>query len=501
MADFSRPRNYGAVLISLVLIFGVFVFTYAFINYGYVVGLAVTAVPLVVIVLILGIREPVWHFLLLIVVNYILPIYMRRYPEAPIGLANDVLMALNVFAILLTGTYKHIQWKRILNGFMLTMVIWTCYCILELANPRMVSFSAGLSSTRTYFVYPLVIGFIVSLSFEKFKHLFWFFNVLGALTIASAIKAMVQKYIGFTPIEEEWVYGPGRVTHVLWSGIRYFSIFTDAGSFGSAMGIALVIFSITSLYVKNNGLRVYYWIVSLFALYGMLISGTRSSLIIPIVAYVAFAFLTKNVKVSVITAIGATAILLFLTTSNMGNGNSVIRRARSVFNTKDPSFQARQSNQRLIRAYMANKPFGVGMGHGGGKAKAYAPDAYLSQIPTDSWFVMMWTETGIIGLILRLLLYLYVIGYGAWIVLFKLKDKRVRGITAAITVALLGTFVNLYANEILQFPNITVFYALHAIIFLAPYFDEELTKEASDAEAAAKSLKQLEATVEEVEQE
>ncbi|MDD3201784.1 MAG: hypothetical protein PHP76_07305, partial [Bacteroidales bacterium] len=120
MADFSRPRNYGAVLISLVLIFGVFVFTYAFINYGYVVGLAVTAVPLVVIVLILGIREPVWHFLLLIVVNYILPIYMRRYPEAPIGLANDVLMALNVFAILLTGTYKHIQWKRILNGFMLT---------------------------------------------------------------------------------------------------------------------------------------------------------------------------------------------------------------------------------------------------------------------------------------------------------------------------------------------------------------------------------------------
>ena len=85
--------------------------------------------------------------------------------------------------------------------------------------------------------------------------------------------------------------------------------------------------------------------------------------------------------------------------------------------------------------------------------------------------------------------------------MFKLKDKRVRGITAAITVALLGTFVNLYANEILQFPNITVFYALHAIIFLAPYFDEELTKEASDAEAAAKSLKQLEATVEEVEQE
>lgn len=481
MMQYKRPDPTGQILIYLALIFVVFLFTYAFINYGYVIGLAITAIPVVFIFLVMGIRQPIWHLFLLVIVNYFLPIYMRRYPDAPVSLIVDSLMALNVFSILLMSTYKKVKWNRLRNGYIFSMLIWAVYCTLEVANPKAASLMASISSTQTYFIYPLVIGFIVPLSCEKLKQVFWLLNVLGLLTIGVAAKAAYQKYVGFTPVEAEWVYGPGRITHVLWSGIRYFSIFTDAGSFGSAMGIALVIFSITSLFVKSHLTRIFYWIVSLFALYGLLISGTRSSLIIPIVGYVAFAFLTKNWKISVFTAIGVVFMFFFLNFSNIGQGNSVIRRARSVFDTNDPSFLARRSNQRLIGAYMYNKPFGVGLGHGGGKAKAYAPDAYLSQIPTDSWFVMMWTETGVVGLVIRLMLYLYCVGYGVWLVLFKLKDRLISGLTASITVALLGTFVNLYANEILQFPNIVVFYILFALIYLMPYFDKEIQDQAAAA--------------------
>ena len=53
---------------------------------------------------------------------------------------------------------------------------------------------------------------------------------------------------------------------------------------------------------------------------------------------------------------------------------------------------------------MASRPFGGGIGHGGVKAQKYLPNAYLSQVPTDSGYVLIWVEQGIVGLILYLFL-------------------------------------------------------------------------------------------------
>jgi len=52
-----------------------------------------------------------------------------------------------------------------------------------------------------------------------------------------------------------------------------------------------------------------------------------------------------------------------------------------------------------MRAFMADKYFGVGIGTA--KAQEYST-AEISKIPTDSWLVMKWVETGIIGLIIYL---------------------------------------------------------------------------------------------------
>lgn len=483
----DRSKIEGTILTFLLLILGLAVVTYAFVKYGYLVGSVIAVLPLLAAFIVIGIKRPVWVFIFLLVVNYFIPVFMRRLPDAPLSLVLDSIMLFNVVAVLIMSYHKKVEWKRAINGFTITIMIWMLYCMMELFNPQSVSFIAGLSATRTYFIYPLVIAIIVALSCENYKDLFLIFNVWAVLTIISAIKAMIQKYIGFTPVEAEWVYTVGKTTHIIWSGIRYFSIFTDAASFGSAMSLALVVFSISAIYVKSKFQKIFFIITAFFALYGMLISGTRSSLVIPLVGYTAFTVLTKNAKLAVVTVLGVLFLIVFLKFSNIGQGNSVIRRARSVFDTNDPSNLARRSNQKLIGAYMADKPFGVGMGLGGGKAKVYAPYAYASQIPTDSWFVMMWVEVGIIGLILRLLFYLYVVGYGAYIVLFKLQNKELRCITASLTVGLLGLFVNLYANEVLQFPNITTFYMIQALIFLAPFFDKEIT-ESQKSVAQSESL-------------
>lgn len=134
-------------------------------------------------------------------------------------------------------------------------------------------------------------------------------------------------------------------------------------------------------------------------------------------------------------------------------------------------------NQAKLRELMADKPFGAGLGHGGGKAKTFAPDAPLSQIPTDSWFVMVWVETGVVGILLHIGILLYILARGAYLVIFKLRNTQLRGFTAALTAGISGIVVMAYANEILgQIPTGAILYMSMGFIFLAPRFDRELAR-------------------------
>ena len=62
----------------------------------------------------------------------------------------------------------------------------------------------------------------------------------------------------------------------------------------------------------------------------------------------------------------------------------------------------------VVSTYLAKRPFGGGIGHAGVKAKAYLPGSFLSKIATDNWYVLIWAEQGIVGLLLHLfILFLY----------------------------------------------------------------------------------------------
>ena len=150
---------------------------------------------------------------------------------------------------------------------------------------------------------------------------------------------------------------------------------------------------------------------------------------------------------------------------------------QNAFITEDASFQVRLDNQARLRELMRGKPFGAGLGHGGGKAKTFAPNAALSQIPTDSWFVMVWVETGVVGILLHIGILLYILARGAYLVVFKLRNTQLRGFTAALTAGISGIVVMAYANEILgQIPTGAILYMSMGFIFLAPRFDRELAR-------------------------
>ncbi|MGV8090335.1 MAG: O-antigen ligase family protein [Mangrovibacterium sp.] len=236
--------------------------------------------------------------------------------------------------------------------------------------------------------------------------------------------------------------------------------------------------------MENKILKFYFIIVALAAGYGMLISGTRAAIVVPFTGYALFALLSKNTKVIVGGLFLLIVAFTILNFTMIGQGNSYIRRMRTTFHPeKDASFVLRMENQKKMRAYMADKPFGVGLGTA--KAAQYS-SSEVSKIPTDSWLVMIWVETGIVGLVLYLGIIIFILAKGGHIVMFKVKNKELRGIGCAFLAGILGMFVASYANEVIaQFPNGPIIYMAMAFVFMAERFDQEIqNKIPEDGKAA-----------------
>jgi uncharacterized membrane protein len=124
---------------------------------------------------------------------------------------------------------------------------------------------------------------------------------------------------------------------------------------------------------------------------------------------------------------------------------------------------------------MINKPFGAGIGMSRGGATTYKADSFLLQIPSDSWYVLIWVENGIIGLLIHIAVLLYIVIYGTYLVLVKLQNAQLKGFITALVCSISGLYAASYSIEIIgQFPSGIVLYVCMAFVFLAPVYDKEL---------------------------
>ena len=474
----TTPVSVPRLIVGAMLAAGMAVLILAFTQYGLLAGLAVSVIPAALCILWGTLRNPAISMLGLFVVNYFIMALTRYAHDLPFGMILDALIFYNFLIITLQALIRPIEWKRASSGLTVVAAIWMAYCILEIVNPESVSVAGWFSSVRSIAFYFFFIVVLTQLTMTEYKYLKYMLAVWSVLTLIAVGKACMQKFFGFNAAENYWLFVlGGRSTHIIHSGVRYFSFFSDAANFGGSMGLSMVVFSISALYYRNSWMKLYLLLVAAAACYGMLISGTRSALAVPFVGYSAFIMMSRNIKMIGAGVFLIIAAFIFLKFTTIGQGNSIIRRARSAFNTNDPSFQVRLANQAKLRELMADKPFGAGLGHGGGKAKTFAPNAALSQIPTDSWFVMVWVETGVVGILLHIGILLYILARGAYLVVFKLRNTQLRGFTAALTAGISGIVVMAYANEILgQIPTGAILYMSMGFIFLAPRFDRELAR-------------------------
>ena len=360
--------------------------------------------------------------------------------------------------------------RRSKNGMLYIYIILGFFYLAEISNSNHVQEAWNIAIAH-YWLYPFAMALVVPVVIRSEKAIEILLIIWSVFILIATLKGYWQKSYGFNEKEKFFLYVLGGAkTHIIWSGIRYFSFFSDAANFGVHAAIAATTFAISSFYIRKFWLKVYILFVAICALYCIGISGTRVAVAIPMVGLLVFCILSKNWKTMLCCfAIVGTSFVFFYFT-NIGSSNPYIFKMRSAFRPKeDASYIVRIENKKRMRILMQDHPLGYGLGLS--KGERFNPK-YIMPYPPDSWLVSVWVETGQIGLILYITAHVLLFAWCSWILLCKVQNGRIRGLIGAWLCMAIGFFVAAYANDVMQYPNTIPIYTGLALCFAAPHIDK-----------------------------
>lgn len=440
-------------------------------------GIYLALTPLVILGIAYLFLNPYKTFVFLFAYNYF-AMGLSRYVPGMLGLGIDGLLVLVYISLFFKSFKENIGFSRSYNDLTLLAVIWYLYAILEFFNPEAESHEAWLYAMRgfsLYFFLTIPLTFII---FHKKRDLELVLRLWAYFSLFAVLKGWGQLYIGLDWGEQKWMDEGGALTHLIWSGLRVFSIFTDAGQFGASIAQGGVIFAIVALGRKSMREKLFYFFVAATSFYGMGLSGTRGAMAVPAAGFILYLFLIKNWKLFALGLIIIAGTFVFFKYTTLGSGNAQIVRMRSSFDTNDPSLQVRLNNQARFKEYLKDKPFGAGIGASGSWGQRFTPHKLPGQIPTDSWYVAVWVDQGIVGLALHLFILLYCILRGGWIILFRIKDRQLYFNNVGLLCGFTGIVAASYGNSILgQMPTGIMMYMSIAFIFMAPLYQKEIDEQ------------------------
>lgn len=405
--------------------------------------------------------------LVLIVLGMFTPIRM--------GITTLPLVIALSIVTLMRCANRETDWKRGQNVMFGLFLAWGGYCLFEISNSNHVQEAWNIAIPQ-YFVYPLICAFIVPLAIRNYKGIEWLLLIWSFFVMIAFLKGYWQKNHGFNEQELYFLYVlGGHRTHFIWSGIRYFSCFPDAANFGVHSAMAITAFSIATFFVRKKWMKIYFAIVVACAIYGMGISGTRAAMAVPFGGIALYILISKNWKSFILGVLAFVAAFSFFNFTTIGDGNQYVRKMRSAFRpSEDASYQVRVENRKKMKVLMDEKPIGYGIGLS--KGAQFHPKE-LMPYPPDSWLVSVWVETGIVGLFFYLLIHGVLFAWCSWLLMFRIMNKRLRGLLAAWLCMNAGFFVSAYANDVMQYPNNIIVYTGFALCIAGPYIDPVMQKE------------------------
>ncbi|WP_196243499.1 O-antigen ligase family protein [Xylanibacter ruminicola] len=399
----------------------------------------------------------------------------------PMSLPNEMLEIL-LLAIAIFDIRQTAKIEKILNPMLLALIIWCSFCTLEILNDTCnlgINFGAWYQGARLMAFQLLYTFLVFTIYISSPKILMRYIKLWAFLSLFSAFWVWKQQNMGFTPAENAWIQTRGRLTHILNAGtlIRYFSTFSDAANYGcnaAATTVAFILFGMTTRIRKD---KLLFLITGILVFWGMFASGTRTAIFCVAAGFALYIFISKSFKIAIPFTIvfGIFAFILAFTT--IGNGNQQIRRMRSAFNKDDASANVREVNKEVIRKYIQDAPWGIGLGMGWDNVPANSKYFKLATIPPDSEYVFIWIRTGPIGMTMFIICTAIMIAAACSTILFRLKNASLRGIGAGFTCAFLSIQLGGYANQvIMQFPNCLIFYGGLSIVFILPELEPAWTE-------------------------
>jgi hypothetical protein len=464
--------NILASVLVLVLLITVVIVKTGVIGFIGFLGL-IFAIALIYIVF----KYPKTGIILLIILGFFVT-GIARYIPAPWGLSIDGLLVLIYLALFFKGFANKIPWHKAKSPLTLVVSIWMGYILLQIANPEAQSIEAWFYAMRGVALYQWLSIPLLFVLFNKSKDLDTFFIVWGILSIIGTLKGFQQFHFGVDPFEQRWLDQGGAETHILFGKLRVFSFFSDAGQFGASQAHAGVVFGILALFKKGNlKLKSFFAFVAMAGFFGMLISGTRGAIAVPALGGIMFLILKKNIKILILGGVFLIGVYIFFAHTTIGQGNAEIRRMRTAFDPNEASLQVRLENQKKLKGYLASRPMGGGVGATGNWGQRFTPHTFLANTATDSWYVMVWSDTGVIGLTYYLLMLFFILGTGAYHVMYKLKDDWLKVQISALVCGMAGIMMASYGNGVFgQMPTGILMYVSMVFMFLSPQLDQKLQK-------------------------
>jgi len=420
--------------------------------------------------------KPKSAIILLIILGFFVT-GIARYVPLAWGLSIDGVIILIYLALFFKGFAIKIPWHEAKSPLTLVVSIWMGYILLQIGNPETQSREAWFYAMRGVALYQWLCIPLLFILFNKQKDLDTFLIVWGLLSILGTLKGFQQFYFGVDSFEQRWLDQGGAETHILFGKLRVFSFYSDAGQFGASQGHAGVVFGILALFKKGNfKLKTFFMLVAFAGFFGMLISGTRGAIAVPALGGIMFLILKKNAKVLILGGILGLGVYIFFAHTTIGQGNAEIRRMRTAFDPNEASLQVRLENQKKLKGYLATRPFGGGVGATGNWGQRFTPTTFLANTATDSWYVMIWADTGAVGLTYYLLMLFFILGTGAYTVMYKLKDDWLKAQIAALTCGMAGIMMASYGNGVFgQMPTGMLMYVSMVFMFIAPKIEQQKT--------------------------
>ena len=405
-----------------------------------------------------------------------LAIGATRYIQGvPLGLSIDAFLVITILGFFFKYFNVKIDFQQINRDIVFLLFFWFLYIVIQLGNPQALSRTAWFYAMRGVALYSLLLIPIALFTFNRIRYMMGFLYLWGVFTILATLNGLKQQYIGLDYAEQYWLDTVGAVTHIIMGQLRIFSFFSDAGQFGAAQAAAGVVGILVATVKKGLRNRIFFLTMGFMGLWGMFLSGTRGAMIVPMLGGVVYIILRKNIRVIIIGGFMMTVIYVFFAYTYIGDSNYQIARMRTAFRPDtDASYQVRLENRRILAEYLASRPIGGGVGSAGNWGQRFSPQGYLAQIATDSWYVQIWAETGIIGLFIHVFILSYIMLKGFYIILFRVKNPELVGILGALHAGFAGIMGASYGNGVLgQIPTGPLIYLSWAFVFMGQQFDRE----------------------------